>query len=224
MPAGYPAVTNVESTYGNDFTFEISDLRVAERLPVDLASVGLLPDFHLMPAAPLPEPVAPGRLPKQTTPPSNIVPINPDPDADSNDMFYLGLDVAFKGEQLGEPGMPETVDLEVRFYLEAYGSAVGPTERHEIDIQPQLFAGLNTVPGGGAAGEIRHQLWVQVAEANPAIIEAPAAEPWEDLFTPETVYRVAASVKIKDANLRPQIKPTGLGFLAGAAMQTIETT
>jgi len=221
MPAGYPAVTNVESTFGNAFTFEISDLRVAERLPVDLTAVALLPDFHLMPAAPLPEPVAPGQLPKQTTPPSNIVPINPDPDADSDDMFYLGLDVAFKGEQLGEPGMPESVDLEVRFYLEAYGAAAGPTERHEIDIQPQLFAGLNTLPAGGVAGEIRHQLWVQVARGNPPIIEAPA-EPWVDLFTPETVYRIAASVKIKDSTLCPPTKPTGLGFIAGAAMQTIE--
>ena len=224
MPAGYAATTGVESTYGDSFTFEISDLRVAERVPSDPTAPPA--DVNVLPGQNFPA--------ESTRRPSNIVPINPTPGDPPSDVFYLGLDVTFVGTQLGQPGMPQDVDLEVRFYLEGYG-AVGPAgtpERHEINIQPQLFTGLNADPTI-AGSHVRHQLWVEVWEGIlpdiGAIIEAPSTNPpnatgqtWEELFTPETIYRVAASVKIDKVNLKPSIPPAGAGFIEGAVMNTIE--
>lgn len=215
MPAGYAASTGVESTYGDAFTYEISDLRIAERLPATGGGGGLPSDVYVMPAG------APNFPAASTRRPSNIVPIDTQaPDA-NNDVFYLGLDVTFVGTDLGGPSMPSEVDLEVRFYLEGYGTqAPGPLDRHEINIAPQLFQGLNATPGAGQ--HIRHQLWVEVAQANVNnIIEAPA-RPWDNLFTPDTVYKVAASVKVDKAKYHPPRPLTGVGFIEGAVMQTIE--
>ncbi|HEY9657967.1 MAG TPA: hypothetical protein V6C65_05840, partial [Allocoleopsis sp.] len=52
------------------------------------------------------------------------------------------------------------------------------------------------------------------------IIAAPQGVAWTDLFRPETIYRVAASVKIVDVKLCPPIVPFGTGFIEGLVMQT----
>jgi hypothetical protein len=217
MPAGYAATTGVESIYGDKFKFEISDLRIAERLP---ATAGLPLDVRVMPGG------APSFPAASTRPPSNIVPIDISGPVPGTDVFYLGLDVTFVGTDLGGPSMPDTVDLEVRFYLEGYGHApVGagnPPERHEINIAPQVFAGLEATPGAGVS--LRHQLWVEVFEGNlAAIIESPdpAVEPWDELFTPDTIYRIAASVKVVGATYHDPSPLTGLGYIDGAVMSTI---
>jgi hypothetical protein len=233
MPAGYAATTGVESTYGDAFTYEISDLRVAERLPwiTDFAGHVIGPisgafahpqqgRFHLEPAnaivsVPLPEP--------RTRRPSNIVPIRTGDNDPNNDLFYLGLDVEFVGTHLGLSGYPNTVSVEVKFFLEAYGAGNGGG-RHEINIASQIFADLNANPIVAVDNpdtELRHQLWVQVAEANyPAIVQSPAGLLWDDLFNPDTIYRVAASVKIVAANLIPLDIPAATGFIEGAVFQT----
>jgi hypothetical protein len=237
MPAGYAATTGVESTYGDAFTYEISDLRVAERLPWVTGPGGVIVGpitpatpgrFHLEPAGAIVAPLAPS-----TRRPSNIVPIkttaNTGGSDPGNDVFYLGLDVEFVGTHLGLPGYPNTVDVEVRFFLEAYGVEGGLGPRHEINIAPQIFAGLNANPNvvaGFPDTELRHQLWVQVAESglsdNPPIIQAPVGPLWDDLFNPDTIYRVAASVKIVAADLVPLDRPAATGFIEGAVFQTEE--
>lgn len=239
MPAGYAATTGVESHLGDRFAYELSDLRVAERLP-SFAFPQPPVDVYVEPSANLIAEKPPG-LPgsKQTRRPSNIVPIDTDTaPGEGTDMFYLGLDLTFVGTDLGEPGMPDNVDVEVKFFLEAYGvvGEGGRPERHEINIAPQIFRGLNANPSAPAAGgaPLRHQLWVQVAEENlpstpaPSIIEAPVTnppnangEPWNDLFTPGTVYKIAASVQIVDC-VPIKYCPCIVGFLEGAVMNTFE--
>lgn len=221
MPAGYAATTQVESTLGDAFTAEISDLRVTESLPSEIAPGGLA--LHVMPES--------GRLvfkaPRLSRRPSNIIPIgNPE----SSDVFYLGLDLEFVGTRLGRIHMPDTVDVEVRFFLEAYGTPAGSdaaTHRHEINIKPQIFKGLNAnpnPPAGRADRELHHQLWVQVASADFAeIIESPdpAGTTWQHLFNPNTIYRVAASVKVVNINYIPCHPHAALtGFIEGLVMQT----
>ncbi|HEY9751858.1 MAG TPA: hypothetical protein V6C46_02820, partial [Coleofasciculaceae cyanobacterium] len=157
--------------------------------------------------------------------PSNIIPIGAPPD--KNDVFYLGLDLEFVGTNLGHPHMPDLVNVEVRFFLEAYGTtggASGTPHRHEINIKPQVFTSLNanpTPPPLRPDREIRHQLWVQVARSDfDNIIEAPKTT-WADLFQPDTIYRVAASVKIVDIQyIRCHPHAALTGFIEGLVMQT----
>jgi hypothetical protein len=232
MPAGYAATTGVESTYGDAFTYEISDLRVAERLPwlAGPSSGGsgaiITPftagRFHLEPAGAI---VAP--LPANTRRPSNIVPIRTGAGDPNSDLFYLGLDIEFVGTHLGLPGYPNTVNVEVKFFLEAYGAGGGAGGgRQEINIAPQIFTGLNANPNPGfpiVDNELRHQLWVQVAETpDLPIIEFPTNVAWDILFNPDTIYRVAASVKIVEACLIPLDIPAATGFIEGAVFQTEE--
>jgi hypothetical protein len=222
MPAGYAATTQVESTLGDRFTAEISDLKVTETLP---GAIGTDFALHVMPAA--------GRLafnaPRLASRrPSNIIPIGAP--AGQNDVFYLGLDLEFVGTNLGHPHMPDDVDVEVRFFLEAYGTpggVPGTPHRHEINIQPQVFTSLNANPRPPAVRvdqEIRHQLWVQVARSDFAsIIEAPdpATTTWAHLFQPDTIYRIAASVKIVDIRyIRCHPHAALTGFIEGLVMQT----
>ena len=219
MPAGYAATTGVESFAGDAFALELSDLRVGERLPSQFP--GGPSDVYVQPGAPalVPDPVPPGKASRR---PSNILPLQ------DYDHFYLGLDANFVGTELGEAGYPETVDLEVRFFLEAYGVVGGPgaTERHEINIAAQRFDGLNALPNG----ILRHQLWVQVARANIAsIIEAPETDPptvgantWDELFTPGTVYKIAASVRTVGCKMKRLPCPCIAGFIEGAVMNTYD--
>ena len=233
MPAGYAATTGVESTYGDAFTYEISNLRVAERLPWVIGAGGAIAGgpigwptpaspgrFHLEPAGAIVAPLA-----ANTRRPSNIVPIRTGAGDPNSDLFYLGLDIEFVGTHLGLPGYPNTVSVEVKFFLEAYGAGNGGG-RHEINIASQIFADLNANPivaVNNPDTELRHQLWVQVAEANyPAIVQSPAGLLWDDLFNPDTIYRVAASVKIVAANLIPLDIPAATGFIEGAVFQTEE--
>ncbi len=218
MPAGYAATTQVESTLGDAFTAELGDLRVTETLPMNPAP-GIA--THYEPAGKL---VAP--MMRRTRQPSNIIPIG---SPNNSDVFYLGLDIEFVGTNLGRPHMPDTVDVEVRFFMEAYGTPGGatPTHRHEINIKPQRFNGLNanpTPPTNRMDRELRHQLWVQVAQADfPDIIEAPDSTglTWSHLFNPETIYRVAASVKIVNICYIPCHPHAALtGFIEGLVMQT----
>jgi hypothetical protein len=157
------------------------------------------------------------------------VPIRTGDGDPNNDLFYLGLDVEFVGTHLGLPGYPNTVSVEVKFFLEAYGAGGGEGgpglgHRHEINIAPQTFTGLNANPVISVASpdtELRHQLWVQVAEANyPAIVQSPEGLLWDHLFNPDTIYRVAASVKIVAADLIPLDIPAATGFIEGAVFQT----
>jgi hypothetical protein len=136
MPAGYAATTGVESTYGDAFTYEISDLRVAERLPWVTNGLGAIVGgpitaatpgrFHLEPAGAIVAPVPPS-----TRRPSNIVPIRTGAGDPSNDVFYLGLDIEFVGTHLGLPGYPNTVSVEVKFFrLFRSGYAVSNGNTH----------------------------------------------------------------------------------------------
>jgi hypothetical protein len=219
MPvADYAATTNVESTLGDAFTAELTDLRVAETLQV----VPGLP-AHVSPALPI------SAIPTTSRQPSTIIPIG----GKAPDIFFLGLDIGFVGTSLGAGGYPTCADVTVRFFLEGYGTdeslAAGMPPRYEINIVPQTFAGLNTDP---TAGPVRHQLWVPVpkvlVEPTNTIIEAPVTFPgtpvpitWNALFVPNTIYRVAAhvTVNIPDTCWKPL--PTDLtGYIEGLVMST----
>lgn len=220
MPAGYAATTQIESTFGDVFTAEISNLRVAERLPWTVPYALPVPPgyrFHLMPNPPFSSPTA---LSPMTRRPSNIIPIKTGADDPHNDVFYLGLDLEFVGTRLGQPAMPDVMKATVQFYLEAYGTGVA---RQEINIAPQVFTGLNANPSPGTLPdtELRHQLWVEVSELNfPAIVAAPAGLSWDDLFNPDTIYRVAASVKLEQEKAIPYPGAILNGFIEGLVMQT----
>lgn len=222
MPAGYAATTNVESTLGDRFTAEITDLRITESLPGEVDTSFAL---HVMPETDRLAFKAP-RL--ATRRPSNIIPIGAP--AGKDDVFYLGLDLEFVGTDLGHPHMPAEVVVEVRFFLEAYGTSggvAGAPHRHEINITPQKFT-LNAnpyLPLPTPDSEIRHQLWVQVARSDFAkIIEAPdpATTTWEHLFTADTIFRVAASVKVVEVTKYVTCHPYAAltGFIEGLVMQT----
>lgn len=220
MPAGYAATTGVESFAGDDFAFELSDLRVGERMPSAFPGMpGAPSDIYLEPANSLvQDTVPPGKASRR---PSNILPLQ------DYDHFYLGLDVTFVGTQLGQQGYPRNVSLEVSFFLEGYGVAEDGTtaERHEINITPQRFENLNADPNSPGAGQgiLRHQLWVQVAKSNlGGIIQAPTNQPWNELFTPGTVYEIAASVRTVGCKMIPLDCPCIAGFLKGAVMNTYD--
>ncbi|HEY9659941.1 MAG TPA: hypothetical protein V6C65_15910, partial [Allocoleopsis sp.] len=148
MPAGYVAATELESTFGDAFTAEISNLRVSESLPSDPGvPTGII--THYAPAGSLVLPTM-----RRSRRPSNIVPVGHIDAATqkSLDVFYLGLDLEFVGTQLGYPAMPDQVSVEVRFFLEGYGpeeagaGGSAASRRYEISIAPQIFADLNANP------------------------------------------------------------------------------
>lgn len=217
MPlADYPGTTNMESTLGDEFTAELSDLRVSETITV----VPGLP-AHVSPSLP-----AGFVIPTTSRQPSSIIPIG----GSAPNVFFLGLDIGFVGTKMGGGGYPTKADITVRFFLEGYGTdeslAAGMPPRYEINIQPQTFAGLNTDP---TAGPVRHQLWVPVAEVlMPGIIEAPVTVPgtpdpitWNQLFVPDTIYRVAAHVSVNIPPTCWKPLPTDLsGYIEGMVMST----
>jgi hypothetical protein len=211
MPASYSATTGVESFAGDAFAFELSDLRVAERLPSSFPP-GAPTDVFVEPQPLTPEPSPPGKSSRR---PSNIIPLKDYP------LFYLGVDVTFLGTELGEPGYPTKVDLEVRFFLEGKGIAQqGTPERHEINIKPQYFRDLTSDP---SAGPLRHQLWVQVARDKLSdIIEAPTGETWDELFTPGTIFEVSAAVRVDKCKMKPLDCPCIVSYISGADMFTYD--
>ena len=206
MPvADYAATTNVESTLGDAFTAEITDLRVSETLNHYSGP------YHVSPATGYPSPFT-------SRPPSTIIPIGKE-----SDLFFLGIDLGFVGTELGKPGMPICADCTVRFFLEGYGTdesiGAGGSPRFEMNIQKQVFEHLNADPH---IGPVRHQLWVPVAKMLfPEIIEAPTGVAWNDLFLPDTIYRVAAhvTINIPDCCWKP-VSADLSGYIEGMVMST----
>lgn len=195
MPvADYAAQTQVESTWGDAFTAEITDLRVAERLP----SVAGTFDTHVLPL-----PVSGSGGPGPSKPPSTIIDV-------TRGVFFLGVDLGFVGTSLFGPGTPSAVSATVQFFLEGYGT----TPRLEINIAPQIFPLLVS------PGHDRHQLWVQVDKGHlPGIIEAPTGLSWDELFLSDTVYKIAAHVKITPTDFFPIVGDL-TGFIEGLAIST----
>lgn len=114
--------------------------------------------------------------------PSNIIAAGRD--------FELVLDISFVRDE-PNPFTPDSVDVEVRCFLEAFGTSntsPGQTQRFEINISPKSFSGLNTNP----AYQTHHQLVIPV---NAGTIEAPTGKTMAELFGEDTVYKVAAHVK-----------------------------
>lgn len=193
--------TSVQSTFGDAFTAEITELKVAEKRTAPSGNI-------------LPQPLDPAGMPGGTAPPSDIIDL-------SNHVFYLGLDLRFVGNKLFTPGTPNKVDIEVAFFLEG----MGMLPRQEVNIAPQTFRGLAV-----SATSNQYELWVQVSGngttygwpgivANPTQSGTTPSAEFEQLFLSGTIYRISATVKITPVDYVPMDAILN-GFIEGLVAST----